>query len=95
MRDYELVMVLNPEAAEDELLATMERVNKFVSERGGTIVEVNQWGRRKLAYPIKHFVEGYYVLTRFTFEPRLAGELEADIRLWEEVLRHLLVRVGE
>jgi small subunit ribosomal protein S6 len=95
LRDYELVLILSPEISGDDLSVTLEKVDKFISERGGTVIEVNQWGTRKLAYPIKHFMEGHYVLTRFKFEPKLAMEFEANLQRWEEVLRHLLVRVGD
>ncbi len=95
MRDYELVVIISPEVVEDGILATIEKINRFISERGGSISEVNQWGKRKLSYPIKHFVEGNYVLTHFTMDPRLTAELEASLGISEEILRHLLVRLDE
>lgn len=95
MRDYELVMVLSPEVSEDNLSLILDSVGKFVTEQGGIVAEVNQWGMRRLAYPIKRFVEGKYVLARLTFEPRVVAELEANLKLREEVLRCLLVRVGD
>ncbi len=95
MRDYELVIIINPEVAEEEVATTMEKVSRFITEKGGAVTEVNQWGKRKLAYPIKNFIEGNYVLTQFQIEPKLTAELEASLGLAEEVLRHLLVRVGD
>ena len=95
MRDYELVIIINPEVAEEEVVTTMEKVSRFITEKGGAVTEVNQWGKRKLAYPIKNFIEGNYVLTQFQIEPKLTAELEASLGLAEEVLRHLLVRVGD
>lgn len=95
MRDYELVVIISPEIAEEEIPATVEKISQFIIERGGSIAEVNQWGKRKLAYPIKHFVEGNYVLTQFTMEPRLTEELEASLGISEEILRHLLVRLDD
>lgn len=95
MRDYELVVIISPEVAEEEIPATIEKIHRFIVERDGSITEVNQWGRRKLAYPIKHFVEGNYVLTQFKMEPRLTAELEKSLEISEEILRHLLVRLED
>ncbi|OGO06117.1 MAG: 30S ribosomal protein S6 [Chloroflexi bacterium RBG_13_54_9] len=95
MRDYELVMIVSPEIADEDVPAAIERVSQFITGRGGTVVEVDQWGRRRLAYPIRHFNEGIYVLTQFRLEPRLAAELEANLQISEEILRHLLVRSGK
>lgn len=95
MRDYELVVIISPEVAEEEIPATIEKIHRFIVERDGSITEVNQWGRRKLAYPIKHFVEGNYVLTQFKMEPRLTAELEKNLEISEEILRHLLVRLED
>ena len=95
MRGYELVVIISPEVVEEEIPATVEKINKFIAERGGSITEVNQWGKRKLAYPIKHFMEGNYVLTQFKMDPRLTAELEASLGISEEILRHLLVRLDE
>ena len=95
MRDYELVVVISPSVNDDEVSATIEKINQFISERSGSTTEVNQWGRRKLAYPIKDFTEGNYVLTQFKMDPKLTAELEASLELWDEVLRHLLVRLSD
>lgn len=95
MRDYELVVVISPSVTDDEVSATIEKINQFISERSGSTTEVNQWGRRKLAYPIKNFTEGNYFLTQFKMDPQLTAELEASLELWDEVLRHLLVRLGD
>ncbi len=95
MRDYELVVIISPEVAEEEIPGTLEKIGRFITERGGSITEVNQWGRRKLAYPIKNFMEGNYVLTQFKMEPGLTADLEASLGISEEILRHLLVRLGD
>ncbi|MCK4963436.1 MAG: 30S ribosomal protein S6 [Dehalococcoidia bacterium] len=95
MRDYELVVVISPSVTDDEVSATIEKINQFISERSGSTTEVNQWGRRKLAYPIKDFTEGNYFLTQFKMDPQLTAELEASLELWDEVLRHLLVRLSD
>ena len=95
MRDYELVMVISPEVSDDGLPATVERVQKFIQERGGEVKEVNPWGRRKLAYPIKHFVEGHYIVAQFSLDPQAVRALEGNLELAEDVIRHLVVKLED
>ena len=95
LRDYELIVIISPEVADEEITATLDRISRFIVERGGSIAEVSQWGRRKLAYPIKNYMEGNYVLTNFKMEPGLTADLEANLGVSEEILRHLLVRLSE
>jgi small subunit ribosomal protein S6 len=87
-----LVVVIDPEIDEEKLSATLDRISQFVTTRGGEVIDVDRWGKRKLAYPIKRRSEGDYVITHFRLEPAQAAELEAGLRLSEEVLRHLLIR---
>ena len=92
MRDYELVIVISPEVDEQETSGTVDRVNRFITERGGSVTSQEQWGGRRLAYPIQGYHEGNYFLTQFTSEPTLASELEANLVSSAEVIRHLLVK---
>ena len=94
LHDYELVMVISSEVAEEKFEATIDNISRFITGRGGTITEVERWGKRKLAYPIRRFVEGYYVLIRFKLGPAFGKELEANLKISEEVLRHLLIRLN-
>ena len=95
-RYYELMMVITPQADEEELSASLEKVNRYISQRGGTVIRQQRWGNvRRLAYPIKNHREGSYVLTHLQMEPRYTGELESDIQVSEEILRHLLVKVDK
>jgi small subunit ribosomal protein S6 len=96
LQDYEMVLVISPdvETAEEESHPTVDKVVKLITNKGGSIDEINRWGKRKLAYPIKHFIEGEYVLTHFKLDPNMTHELEANLRLYEEILRHLLIRPG-
>jgi small subunit ribosomal protein S6 len=95
LRSYELIVVISPEVSEEELATSIERVNQFITAGGGDIIDLKQWGRRKLAYPIRHFREGYYVQTQFNLGSELTTGLEANLRISEDVLRHLLVRLDE
>ncbi|MFC1988009.1 30S ribosomal protein S6 [Chloroflexota bacterium] len=93
LHDYEMVLVISPEVAEAEFETKIENVSRFITGKGGTVSNVEQWGKRKLAYPIKGFVEGSYVLAKFKLKPEFGKELEANLRISEEILRHLLIRL--
>ena len=92
MRDYQLALVLSPELDEDGVTGITDRVNQFVEQRGGTVGNLDKWGVRKLAYPLKRYQEGNYLRTEFTLEAQAARELESSLKLWSEVLRYLLVK---
>ncbi len=93
--DYELVLILSPELAEEDVNAQIDNVSQFITGKGGAISDVEQWGKRRLAYPIKHFDEGNYVLSRFKLKPSLSREFEANLQISEVILRHLLVKLGD
>jgi small subunit ribosomal protein S6 len=95
LRDYELIVIVSPDVPEEELPIHLDKISEFITNKGGSVTEVERWGKRKLAYPITHFREGNYVLTRFKLEPGTTAELEANLRISEKILRHLLIRLGE
>jgi small subunit ribosomal protein S6 len=92
LRDYEIVFVVRPDIAEDKVDTILEKVNHIITGKGGDISETERWGKRKLAYPIDHFGEGYYVLSRFKCEPAASKEIEANLQITEELLRFLVVK---
>ncbi len=93
LRDYELVLVISPEVAEEGFEVIINNVSRFITERGGIISDTERWGKKRLAYPIRHFGEGSYVLTKFKLGPAFGKELEANLRISEEILRHLLIKI--
>lgn len=95
MRDYELMVVLSPDLDEAGLEATTERLGTQITGRGGEVVDVQKWGRRRLAYPIQKHRDGFYTVSKLKLEPADAEPLERSLRLNESVLRHLLVRLDE
>ncbi len=95
MRDYELMVVVTPELDDEGVAATAERVKSLVTARGGEVVEVQEWGRRRLAYPIRKFREGFYSVAKLKLSPEAADPLDRSLRLTEPVIRHLLVRTDE
>lgn len=95
MRSYELVTIISPEMPDEDIPQTIERVGQLIVGKGGTIDKVQRWGRRKLSYPIKRHLEGHYALTQFTLDPNLTSELESELRVSEDVLKYLLVRIDK
>ena len=93
MAAYELIYIISPEVSEEELPQVIEKMSQSVSKAGGNVVELTKWGRKRMAYPIRRFAEGNYVFNRIELEPVKVKEIEANLRLSDEVLRHLMVRV--
>ncbi len=92
MRDYELMVVLDPNLDEAAIDALNTRIQTMSTQRGGTIENVDVWGRRRLAYPIGRYRDGVYILYRMQLPPNAAAEIERALKLTESVIRHLLVR---
>lgn len=93
-RNYELIYVLNPAIGEEAVEAEMERIREIV-ESAGEIIDVDVWGRRRLAYPIQDETEGHYVVMHFASEPDFPKELERLLRIADRVLRYLIVTIDE
>jgi len=89
-RDYELGFILNPEANEDQIRALLERIEQIVANHGGQIVKVNQWGRRRLAYPIERHRDGYYIFIDMILTPESVSELEYTMKVTETILRYMV-----
>jgi small subunit ribosomal protein S6 len=94
LQDYELVYIINPDVAEDALEAQVNGISQLITSRDGVIDSVDRWGKKKLAYPLKHYLEGNYILTKFKISPARLKEIETNLKISEEVLRHLLVKAG-
>lgn len=95
MRDYEVLYIVRADLDDDKVQDAVKRVNTLIERSGGTIEQTNLWGKRKLAYEVKHQKEGSYVLQDFQLDPTRVPELEASLKITEEVLRHLIVRKPE
>ena len=90
-----MIVVMSPDIPEEDVPAAIDRVTSAVTTRGGELVEVQPWGRRKLAYPIGRHIEGNYVLTQFRLDPEQAHELEGNFAISDDIVRHLLIRKDE
>ncbi len=95
MRYYELVVILSPELPDGGVREFIDRLKGLVNGIGGSVEETVEWGRRKLAYPIKRRSEGDYLLAKVKLQPSSVRELENNLKLWEGVLRHLLVTIDK
>jgi small subunit ribosomal protein S6 len=94
-RQYELTYILPPSLAEDEITAMQETVQGWIAMHGGEITKVSQWGRRRLAYSLQNYKEGYYILYQFTTAPNNLKDLDRRLRLDTSVLRHLIIRLDD
>jgi small subunit ribosomal protein S6 len=94
-RQYELVYILPPETTEQQAGELHEQMASIVSRMNGQIEKTENWGRRKLAYEIGHFKEGVYVLEVINGSGELMKELDRRLKVLDEVIRHLVVRVDE
>ena len=92
MREYEMVMILSPEATQDEVTATVERVDGLISGGGGAVAEHETWGLKQLAYEIDDFNEGNYVLTRFSLDAGGVAGLNRALAASEDIIRFLVTR---
>lgn len=93
MRDYELAFIVMPTLDDDGVKAVVEKVSQFVKTTNGEVTSVDVWGRRTLAYAIKNQREGTYVLFQAKMFPSAIGEVERNLKLSEEIIRYLLVKV--
>jgi len=92
MRNYESLYIIHPEVVGDELTAMEEKFQKVLTDQAAEINKLDNWGVRKLAYPIQKVERGCYVQTLFSAEPEVIAEFERRLRLDEKILRFLTVR---
>lgn len=91
MKKYEVLFIVDVDASEDERKDIIAKVQDFLAKNKATNIEVDEWGVKKLAYPIAFKNEGYYVLMNFEAEASVPNELEHRLNLNEKVLRNLIV----
>ncbi len=91
MRQYELLMVVRPDADDEQMGQVLDRVKRFIADHGGEVSDEQSWGRRKLAYQIGKYAEGNYYIAQVELEPPQLQELEGTLNLSEDVIRHMVV----
>ena len=95
MKKYELALVLNAKLEDDARSAKLEKIKEMIAHFGGTITNVDDWGKKKLAYEIQKMTEGFYYFIQFDAEATTPAELEERLRIEENVIRYLCVRQDE
>jgi len=94
-RQYELGFIIPSNVPESDTQSVIATVRGWIEGFGGQVTNIDYWGRRRLAYPIKDFREGYYVFLKLDFPTTKIGDLEHNLRLSDQVIRHLLVRLDD
>ena len=92
MNKYELAVVVSAKIEDDERAQVIEKVKALVERFGGQISDVDEWGKKRLAYEIQKMKDGFYYFIHFESESEVPGELEQSLRIMENVIRYLCVR---
>lgn len=95
MNKYELALVVNAKIEDDVRTATVEKAKEYITRFGGTVTEVEEWGKKKLAYEIQKMSEGFYYFIQFDSAGDVPAQVEQNIRIMDNVLRFLCVRKDE
>ena len=92
MNKYELALVVSAKIEDDARAAVVAKAQEYVTRAGGVVSEVEEWGKKKLAYEIQHMKEGFYYFIQFEADAACPAELEKRVRIMDNVLRYLVVR---
>ncbi len=92
MNQYELALVVNAKIEDEERVTTLEAVKDLISRFGGTVTNVDDWGKKRLAYEIQKMNEGYYYFIQFEADSTVPSEIEQRIRIMEKVIRYLCIK---
>ncbi len=95
MNKYEVLYIIKADIEDEARNALIEKFNTIITDNGGSIDDIDEWGKRKLAYEIDYQSDGYYVLEHFTAPADLPAELERNFRISDSILRYLVTRAGE
>jgi len=93
LRNYELVLIIHPEVTEDKVDTLVKSISQPVIKQGGEVTDVERWGKRKLAYPIKKTMEGNYLRLVMSAKASATREMTKKLRISEDVLRHILINL--
>ena len=95
MNKYEVVYIIDPAVEEEARKELIAKFNTLISENGGSVEKVEEWGKRRLAYAIDYKTEGYYVLVNFEAEAELPKELERNLQISDSVIRYQVIKLIE
>lgn len=91
MRDYELVIIIQPDLDENAVKGIIEKIQAVVTESGGTVAKIDKWGKKRMAYAINKRREGQYVLFELQMPPTISAEVERNLRFMEPVIRFSII----
>ena len=92
MNKYELALVVKEKIDDEARTATVERVKEYITRFGGTVTNVDEWGKKRLAYEIQKMREGFYYFIQFESDSNCPNEVEQNVRIMESVIRYLCIR---
>lgn len=92
MNKYELALVVNAKIEDEARTATVEKVKELITTFGGTVTNVDEWGKKRLAYEIQKMREGFYYFIQFESDSNCPNEVEQNVRIMESVIRYLCIR---
>lgn len=95
MHEYEMMYILRPDLDEEAVGVATARMTELVTSNGGEVTKSEPWNRRRLAYPIGPHKDGQYVLMQYKLDPKASAELERTLRISEEVIRYLIIRLDK
>lgn len=95
MNKYELTVVVSAKVEDEERAATVDKCKAYVERFGGTVTNVDDWGKRRLAYEVQHMKEAFYYFIQFDADAKAPAEIESRIRIMDNVVRFLIVRNDE
>ncbi len=95
MNIYELALVVNAKIEEDARTATVEKAKEYIARFGGTVTEVEDWGKKRLAYEVQKMREGFYYFIQFDANADVPAQVEQRVRIMDDILRFLCVRKDE
>ena len=95
MNHYETIYIVNPTLDDDSLKEAIDKFSNLIKKLKGSIVKVNEWGKRKLAYEVKRFDKGHYVVLDFCALPKMVTELERNLKLDDRILKYITVKIDE
>ncbi|HLQ72945.1 MAG TPA: 30S ribosomal protein S6 [Bacillota bacterium] len=95
MRKYEIMYIVRPDIEEEAQTALIERFNKILTDNGAEIEKVDEQGKRRFAYEINDYRDGYYILINFTSDQEAINEFDRQAKFSDDILRHIAVRVED
>jgi len=95
VRNYELMFIIKPDLEEEATAALVDKYTNLITEQGGTVANVDRWGKRRLAYEVNGFNDGYYVIVNFQSEPQASKEVERVLKISDDVIKHMVIKLDD